>query len=395
MSDPWLTIVGITENGLNGLSLASRDAIEAAEIIIGGPRHLELLGATDKGTPWPVPYSIAPVLEARGKPTVVLASGDPFWFGAGSTLAAKLEKDEWIAHPAPSTFALATSRLGWRLEETLCLGLHAAPFERLVPVLAPEQKIIATLRDGEAVSQLAKWLSKQGFGQSRLHVLEALGGPRETIRECAAEGYDIAEVQHPVAVAIDPAGAAGLSRASGLSDDLFASDGQITKRPARALTLSALAPHPGQVLWDLGAGSGSISVEWCLATSNTRAIAVEQREDRAANIRKNAEAFGLSHRLDIRVAPSADALVDLPDPDAVFIGGGASDDLLTALWNCLPNGCRLVANGVTLETEALFARWHDEKGGQLLRIELAEARPLGDMRGWAPARPVVQWSVTT
>ncbi|GGE60765.1 precorrin-6Y C5,15-methyltransferase (decarboxylating) subunit CbiT [Actibacterium pelagium] len=395
MSDPWVTIIGLTESGKADLGVAAIEAIENADLVIGGARHLELVAAGDKGQPWPIPFAITPVLEARGKQVVVLASSDPFWFGAGSTLADALKPGEWTAIPAPSTFALATSTLGWRLEETLCMGLHAAPFEQLTPVLCPGQKIIATVRDGAAVGELASWLTANGFGPSTLHVLEALGGPRQNVRAAKAQTFDLKDVQAPVSVAITPAGSKGLPRASGLDNDYFAHDGQITKQAVRAMTLSALAPSPGQVLWDLGAGSGSISVEWCLSAPRTRAYAVERREDRAVNIRQNIQRFGLGHRMELTVSPSIEALADLPDPDAVFIGGGANKDLLSALWDRLPAGTRLVVNGVTLDTETLLAEWHAAKGGHLLRVELSEVQPLGSMRGWTPARPVTQWSVTT
>ena len=186
--------------------------------------------------------------------------------------------------------------------------------------------------------------------------------------------------------------APGLPRASGLPDDAFAHDGQITKRPIRALTLSALAPFPGAHLWDLGAGSGSISVEWCLAGGT--ASAVEHRADRIANIAANADAFGLSHRLTLTHSPTADALPHLPRPDAVFIGGGADAALLAALWDMIPPGTRLVMSAVTLETEALLYDAHARLGGALLRIDIAQTAPLGRMRGWSASRPVVQWSVT-
>lgn len=394
MSDPWLSIIGIGEDGLNGLTNASRAALDRAEVIFGGPRHLELAQAGGRGRPWPVPFSVAPVLACRGQKVAVLASGDPFWHGAGGALAAHLAPGEWQAFPAPSTFSLAAARLGWRLEETLCLGLHAAPFERLVPLLAPGERAICLLRDGAAAGALAGWLTARGFGPSALTVLEALGGPRERLRHARAESFDLAEVSAPVAVAIEAQGAPGLPRASGLPDDLFAHDGQITKRPVRALTLSALAPRPGQLLWDIGAGSGSISVEWSLLAPGTRALAVEPRPDRAANIRTNASDFGLDHRIEVIEGTAPGVLNGLHAPDAVFLGGGASEAVLTALWETLPQGTRLVANAVTLETEALLTQWQAAQGGSLLRIELAEAATLGRMRGWDRARPVVQWSVT-
>jgi len=395
MSDPWLTIIGLGEDGAAGLSSASRAALAAADIIFGGSRHLALAGAGARGRAWPVPFDIAPVLAERGRPVVVLASGDPFWHGAGGSLSAHLAPGEWVSHPAPSTFSLAASRLGWRIEETVCLGLHAAPFERLVPVLGRGVRAICLLRDGPAVRGLADWLSARGFGPSELTVLESLGGPSARVRQTNAEAFDLVDASYPVAVAIEARGAAGLPRASGLPDELFASDGVMTKRPVRALTLSALQPRAGEVLWDLGAGSGSVAAEWCLAAPGATADAVEARDDRVANIQANAAAFGIAHRLRVTGADWPGALAALPRPDAVFVGGGATPSGIEAVWGRVPAGTRMVVNAVTIETEALLAACHAERGGTLLRIKLASAEPLGRMRGWLPVRPVVQWSVTT
>lgn len=375
---------------MDGLSKASHAALAAADIVFGGPRHLALAEVGNRGQAWPVPFSVEPVLALRGRPVVVLASGDPFWFGAGSRLAAHLALDEFRTYPAPSTFSLAAARLGWRLEEVECFGLHAAPFTQLMPALVDGGRIICLLRDGLAAGALAEWLAAHGFGASRLHVLEALGGERERLRTMVADNYDLDDVAAPVAIAIEMIGMGGLPRTPGLPDNSFTHDGQITKAPVRALTFSALAPRRGELLWDIGAGSGSIAVEWCLAGG--KAIAVETRADRAANIRANALAFGVTDRLGVIEGIAIDALTTLPLPAAVFIGGGANEALFAALWAMLPTGTRVVANAVTLETEALLASWHAKAGGSLLRIELANAAPLGAMRGWVPARPVVQWS---
>jgi len=233
----------------------------------------------------------------------------------------------------------------------------------------------------------------QGFGGSRLWLLEALGGPRERVRQAQADAFDLTDIKAPVALAIAAQGGPGLARVAGLPDAGFAHDGQITKAPVRALTLAALAPRPGQRLWDIGAGSGSISVEWCLAGGV--ATAIEARADRVANIRANIQGFGISHRMTVIEGSAPAALVGLAPPDAVFIGGGANQALLDTLWGMLPEGVRLVANAVTLETESLLGAWQAQKGGHLMRIELAEAGPLGRMRGWVAGRPVVQWSVVT
>ncbi len=390
---PWLTLIGLGENGPEGLSDASRAALRAAEIIIGGPRHLELVDAGARGQVWPVPFSTAPVLAARGRATVVLASGDPFWHGAGGSLLRNLDRCEWTSHPAPSCFALAANALGWKLEDTLCLGLHAAPYARLRPVLGRGTQAVCTLRDGTAAAELAAYLCEIGFSNSAITVLERLGGPKERIRTTTAQGFDLTDIDAPVVAALTASGT-GLPQASGLEDTLFASDGQITKRPIRALTLSALAPRVGEHLWDIGGGSGSVSVEWCLAAQGTTATTFEARADRLENIRRNAEDFGLAHRLTAIEGRAPEVLEGHSPPDCVFIGGGGSQALIDHLWQILPAGTRLVANGVTLETEILLMQAHATHGGHLLKVEIAEAGPLGSMRGWERARPVIQWSVT-
>ncbi len=386
MDEPWLTIIGLGENGLPGLPPASRQALDRAEIVFGAPRHLELAGIG--GQPWPVPFDIAPLLAQRGRRVVALVSGDPFWFGAGSTLAASLMPGEWRALPAAGVFSLAAARLGWRLEETPCLGLHAAPFAQLRPHLARGCQLLVTLRDGPAVPDLAQWLVAQGLEAMRLTVLERLGGAHERIRQATAGGFALQGIQAPVAVALDGADlpqGCGLPRGFGLPEDSFAHDGQITKRGIRALTLSALGPRPGELLWDIGAGSGSVGVEWCL--NGGRAICIEPREDRIANTRANIAAFGLGRQMRAVAGSAPQALAGLPAPDAVFVGGGASAKLIAAL-----PPARIVVNAVTLETEALLSRLHGERGGRLIRLSLDEAAPLGGMRGWRPSRPIMQWS---
>ncbi len=390
MADPWLRLIGIGEDGLAGLSIASREALANADIVFGGERHLQLAEVGARGRRWPVPFSVAPVLACRGQRVAVLASGDPFWYGAGGSLAARLEPGEWVAFPQPSTFSLAAARLGWRLEDVACIGLHAAPFETLIPHLTAGRRVIALVRDGAAVPALADWLARRGFGATQLRVMEALGGPRERTRNGQADRFDLEETIAPVAVAFVAAGGPGIANVPGLPDEAFAHDGQITKRPVRAITLSALAPRSEELLWDIGAGSGSISVEWCLAGG--RAIAIEARADRVQNIRANSAAFGLEKRITVAEGRAPEALAALPAPAAIFVGGGCDASLLAVVWDLMPPRARLVVNAVTLETEALLVRWHETHGGELLRMALSQAAPLGSSRGWVPSRPVVQWS---
>ena len=441
---PWLTIVGIGEDAPDGLSRASRAALQAAEVIMGAPRHLALI--PDNGArriPWPVPFAdgLAILDTLRGQAVAVLASGDPFWFGAGSVLAERYAAREWRALPALSSFTLAAAELGWPLEQTTCLGLHAAPLSRLAAHLAPGARLIVLLRDGDALGALADLLRARGFGATSVTVLEALGGPRQRVTRFTAQAGVSGHCAHPLCAALhvcahgdgaragdraesetadragdragseaagDGSGAAGaeggdgaeaaaagpaLHCASGQPDALFDSDGQLTKRPLRALTLSALAPRPGELLWDIGGGSGSIAIEWLLSAASTQAVSIEARRERARRIGANARRLGAA-RLQVVHGRAPQALAGLPEPQAVFIGGGLSDALLEAVLAMLPRGARLVANAVTLDSEALLSRWQSARGGDLLRIELARCAPIGTRRGWHAAYPVVQWSVS-
>lgn len=390
-----MVIIGLGEDGPEGLSPASRAALERAEIVMGPPRHLALLPDLDaERVDWPVPFADGlDLLQGfRGRQVAVLASGDPFWFGAGSVIARRFAPGEWRALPGVSCFSLAAARLGWALDRTLCLGQHAAPLTRLRPYLARGVRMILTLRDGGAVADLGGYLAGLGFGASTFWVMEALGGPRERVTEVQARAVSGA-FSHPVVVAVEVVGeGAALPCASGIEDAFFDSDGVMTKRPVRALTLSALAPKPGERLWDIGGGSGSIGIEWLLSHPTTKALAIEPRAERIALIRANAAALGVD-RLQVVEGRAPEALAGLDAPDVVFVGGGLGADLLDWLFAHLPAGTRLVANAVTLESEAQLIAAHAARGGDLMRIELAQAAPLGPRRGWKSAYPVLQWSV--
>lgn len=383
------------EDAPDGLPRASLAALEAAEIVMGPPRHLGLLpDLTAELVPWPVPFAdgIARLLGLRGRRVVALASGDPFWFGAGGSLARYLAPGEWTALPGPSTFSLVAARMGWSLERTECLGLHAAPLARLRPALAAGVHMIVLLRDGGAVRGLADYLCDAGFGASHLAVFESVGGPRERRRTAIAAKLPDIGFAHPVCAAVEVQGeGAALPLISGRSDAWFDSDGQMTKRPVRALTLSALAPRPFEHLWDIGGGSGSVGIEWLLSHPSLTATTIEPRQDRAARIAQNAARLGVD-RLTVVQGTAPEVLAGLPAPDAVFIGGGLSRALLDWLEAHLPRGTRIVANAVTLESEALLTQARARLGGNLLRIELARAAPLGARTGWKSSYPVVQWS---
>lgn len=393
---PWLTLIGLGEDGLKGLTPASRTALEAAEIVMGPPRHLALIGALDCDVvEWPVPFAagIDLLLSRRGRRVVVLASGDPFWFGAGTTLSRHLNAGEWRSLPGPSTFSLAANRMGWPLEHTICRGLHAAPLTRLRPDLASGQRLIVLLREGRAVGALARYLTDEGFGSSELTVMEALGGPKEAQTQMCADAPPPRAFRHPVCVAVELAGPGrALPLTAGKPDGWFAHDGQITKQPIRAMTLSALAPQPFEHLWDIGGGSGSVGIEWLLTHPSLTATSFEPKADRAARIGENATRLGVD-RLTVVTGAAPDALVGQAQPQAVFIGGGLSADLLDWLETHLSPGTRIVANAVTLETEALLLQAQDRLGGDLMRLELSRSEPLGPRRGWKASYPIVQWSV--
>ncbi len=351
---PWLTVVGWGESGTAGLTPASREALETAEVVFGARRHLRLLPPlAAEVREWPVPFAdgIPDILAERGRRTVMLASGDPFWFGAGATLARHLAPHEWRSLPSPSTFSLAASRLGWSLEGVTCLGLHARPLTRLRPHLHRGRRLLVLLRDGAAVAALADWLGRVGFGASRLHVLEALGGDEERVRRVRADALPD-DIVHPVAVGLEVEGdGPALPLTPGRPDGWFAHDGQITKQAVRAATLAALAPMPGERLWDIGTGSGSVAIEWLLAHPDNRALGLERDAERAERARRNALELGVDW-LEVVEGDAAtllaDDLANAPPPEAVFIGGGLCEALLDALWPRLRPGTRLVANAVTL-----------------------------------------------
>ena len=395
---PWLTIIGIGEDGLAGLGDEAKAAIAAAGLVFGGVRHLELADAAIRGErqAWLSPFerSVEAVLAARGRPVVVLASGDPFFYGVGVTLSRRIPRAEMRILPAPSAFSLAASRMGWALQETVCLSLHGRPVDLIRPHLHPGSRILALTSDSDGPAALAALLAESGFGASGLTVLEALGGTHERVSHHRADRFALADADMLNVCAVEVAAGAqgpGLSHTPGRDDGPFQHDGQITKHEVRALTLSALAPRHGELLWDVGAGSGSISIEWMLADPSLRAIAIEGHPERAARIRRNAQNFGVPG-LAVVEGTAPEALSGLAAPDAIFIGGGGSEaGVMEAAIAGLRPGGRLVANAVTTEMEAVLLAHHARLGGSLLRIDIARAAPVGRMTGWRPAMPVTQW----
>ncbi len=368
-------------------------------MVFGGARHLELADAAIRGErhAWLSPFerSVEAVLAARGRPVAVLASGDPFFHGVGVTLCRCIARAEMCVFPAPSSFSLAASRMGWALQDTACVSLHGRPIDLIRPHLHPGSRILALTSDSDGPADLAALLAESGFGASRLTVLEALGGTRERVSSHRADRFALADADMLNVCAVEVVAgeeARILPYTPGLDDGLFEHDGQITKREVRALTLSALAPRHGELLWDIGAGSGSIGIEWMLADPSLRAIAIEGHPERAARIRRNARAFGVPG-LSVVEGTAPEALAGLAAPDAVFIGGGGGSEagVMEAALAGLKPGGRLVANAVTTEMEAVLLARHARLGGSLIRIDIARAAPVGQMTGWRPAMPVTQW----
>ncbi|MCT9812774.1 precorrin-6y C5,15-methyltransferase (decarboxylating) subunit CbiE [Acidovorax sp. Be4] len=394
MANPWLSIIGIHPSGLEGLCAAARRDLDDASLVFGSPRHLALAEVGARGRPWPLPFSVEPVLQLRGQTRVaVLVSGDPFHFGAGASLARHLDVGEWRNHPQPSTFSWIAGALGWSQEHSHCLGLHARSFEHLTPLLAAGQRFICLLRDGAAAQGIAAWLQARAWGESPMWLVSQAGSAEQRIRHGTAEELARSLIDEPVAApvaaAFEARGGNGLMQVPGRGIDAFAHDGQITKSPVRAMTLAALAPRRGECLWDLGAGSGSVSIEWCLAGG--QAVCVEQHAARVANIAENAARYAAA--LQVVHGEALSALAGLsPEPQAVFVGGGFDRELFQALRARLTGPWRLVVNAVALETQALLMELHRVHGGQLLQLQWSEAVPLGRMQSWSAARPVVQWA---
>ena len=330
----------------------------------------------------------------RGRQVCVLASGDPFFYGVGSVLAGHVRPEETVVVPAPSAFSLAAARLGWALPDIALISLHGRELDRIRPHLHPGARVLALTSDSEGPAALAGLLTAAGFGASPLTVLEALGGGNERVRITTAASFDLTDIAQLNTVAMEVGAAPGarvIAYSAGLADALFEHDGQITKREIRAVTLSSLAPLRGELLWDVGAGAGSVAIEWMLADTSMRAVAVEARSDRVARIRRNAACFGVPG-LDVVEGPAPHALAGLAAPDAIFVGGGASDQgVLDAAIAALRSGGRLVVNAVTLETEAELIAHHAALGGELIRIAVSRVDRVGGKTGWRPAMPVTQW----
>ncbi|HET9147522.1 MAG TPA: precorrin-6y C5,15-methyltransferase (decarboxylating) subunit CbiE [Acetobacteraceae bacterium] len=394
----WLSILGIGEDGVEGLSAAARGLLADAGLVVGGARHLGLAATLIRGETmaWPSPIHDAfpAILARRGERVAVVASGDPFWHGIGSRLAPLLAPEEYRCLPAASCASLAAAKLGWALHETPVISCCGLPVARLVPHLHPGARLFVLSAGAETPGDVATLLRARGFGPSRLHVLEALGGPRERHRQFDAlvDPPDAIAALNMLAIELRAAaGARIVPRAPGLPDEDYAHDGQITKREIRSQTIAALAPSPGEILWDIGCGSGSIAIEWMLSHPVNRAIGIEREAARAERARGNALALGVP-ALDVRLGEAPEALAGLAAPDAVFIGGGARrPGLIRACWDALPPGGRIVANAVTIETEAILLAVRATHGGTVSRLAVERLDAIGALHAFRPAMSVTQW----
>jgi len=392
----WLSIVGIGEDGLAGLSPAARALVDAAEIVVGGERHLDMVPEDGRERiAWPSPLSelVSRLTDYRGRDVAILATGDPMLFGIGTTLARSFDPAEMTIIPGLSAFSLAASRLAWPLERVEMVTLHGRPLQKLALHLYPGAKLLILSHDAETPAAVAAWLEERGFGESRMIALSHMGGEREARLEGMAESWkgEVADFNTLAVECTAGPEARWQPRTAGLPDEAFEHDGKMTKREFRALAIAKLEPHPGALLWDIGAGAGSVAIEFMRAAPHARAIALEPRPERRAMAGRNAEALGVPE-LDIRHGEAPAALAGLPAPDAVFVGGGVTPQTLEAASAALKAGGRLVAHAVTLESEEVLLAASAAHGGELTRLAVSRAESIGAYRGWRSAMPVTQWA---
>lgn len=395
----WLSIIGIGEDGLAGLSPLAVSCLDKAKIIFGGERHLSMLPPDDhrEKIPWKSPFqtSITDIISRRGQAVCILASGDPLCYGVGTNILKDINISEVTIIPAPSAFSLACSRLGWSLTEVETLSLCGRPLSLVQSYIYPGAKLLILSEGKHTPANVAEILISRSYGNSKITVLEKMGNINESIITDIATNWpekNIAALNTIAVECIADKGIVGLSRFPGLPDSAFHHDGQLTKREVRAVTLSSLAPLPGELLWDVGAGCGSISIEWLRSDRRCRAIAIEQNSSRINYIADNAAALGTPN-LQIIAGKSIEIIPNLPAPNAIFIGGGVTEpEILETCWNALLSGGRMVVNVVTLEGELILYQWYEKVGGNFSRIAIQRGEPIGSrFLGWKAMSPVTQW----
>ncbi len=382
---------------MEGLVPATRAVVEAAEFIIGGDRHHTLAqNLTAERLAWPHPFDalIDTIEGLRGRRVVVLATGDPLWFSVGARIGRSIDPSEIIYHPQLSAFQLAAARMGWSLPDVETLTVHGRPVEQMIAFIQPDARLLVLTTGAETPGQIAQFLTDRGFGGSRMTVLAAMGGKDEQRFDGTAESWRhrVPAFNTLAVECIAAPNAALLPRVPGLADNLFQSDGTMTKQEVRAATVAKLMPMRGALLWDIGCGCGSVAIEWMRAARYARAVGIEPRADRRAMAAANALALGVP-KLELIEGSVPDALEGLDAPDAIFIGGGLSRETFDAAWAALRPLGRMVANAVTLESEVELIALHKALGGDLVKLSVHRAEPVGRLTGWRPLMPVTQWSL--
>ena len=392
-----MTVIGITESGLAGLSTEALSYLKGAQLLVGGERHLEKISDnTAKCFGWGEGLDAAydKIAEHAGEHIVVLASGDPLHYGIGAQLVERFGVEVIHFIPSPGAFSLAASRMGWSLPDVTCLTVHGRPLELVNLHLYPKAKLLLLSWDGTTPNLLAKLLTSKGFGDSRISVLEHMDGDDEARVNGRAHNWSYEQTANLNTIAVECSAGTGAqfwSRAPGLPEAAYEHDGKITKREVRAATLAALAPLPGETLWDVGAGSGAVGIGWMRMDTHNRSLAFENNETKCGVIERNAKNLGVPM---LKIFPGNFlAMVNKIDqsPDAIFIGGGVSDkNILNACWGSLKKNGRMVANGVTVEAHRSLMNFHAEYGGDLVRISVARSGKVGSMTGLRPMMDLLQ-----
>ena len=399
--NPWLTIIGIGDNGLDGLSKESISKINNAEYVFGGERHLSFI--PDNGIKkilWenPIKNSVERIISLKSRPVCVLASGNPLWHGIGNTLLKYISVDEMLIHPSPSVFSLACAKVGWDLNDVEAISLHTNPVSVIGKYLQQGIKLFLLTKNSKTPIEVVDYLNKHGFNKSKFIIFENLGGVNENITTTTVESFDLKDISRLNVICIECIADTDTNYYScvpGLPNEIFNNDGQITKREIRAATLAKLTPFKDDLLWDIGAGSGSISIEWMRSGKNLKAIAIECNSRRIEFLKKNAIELGVPN-LEIIQGKAPDILLGLKKPNAIFIGGGLSGNngieiIEKSINSLLPNG-RLVINAVTIETEILLINNCKKYGGDLTKIAVSKVKKVGSSIAWDDYMPVVQWS---
>ena len=396
MNKPWISIIGVNQDDISTLSKLATKALTESDIILGAERHIKFFKYYKERChklPMPLEKTIQILKRNKGKKFVLLVSGNAFWFGLGNLISHHFNRNDWQCFQAPSSFSLACAEMGWNMEHVLYFGLHAKKNESIRPFIAPGVKFIILVKDGSSVKKLTEYFISIGFGESKFTVFESLGYKNFRKRNIIAKKNIIEKFNHPVCLAIETLGR-GLvvPKNSGKPDNFFENDGQLTKQYIRSITLSSLSPKPFENLWDLGAGSGSVAIEWLLSDKTVKAIAVEKNEKRSKFIERNCEKFGID-RIDIHNDEVKNVFRKLEKPNAIFIGGGLDENLFKKIWNYIPKNTRIVVNSVTIETEACMIKLFNIYGGSLKKIELSDIKLIGKKHSWSRNYPIVQWKI--